>query len=1181
MAANRVIYLIHSHSGIFADRPPTEIPPGVVLLTAAECGTLAQLKDSDQFEQNPVLKEFLLTAPIPETEDGRRDYNMRLFEKGTGAEMGSGEGESLIASFPGELTPDAMASASAEFAFGGMKPGGIFHLYSDAANPRLTSTMIKNVALPFHPRDITQSFKNAVFPTAENVSRALAAPTARAPGALFTAPRNLVGRHTTFDRQTFQFTLSELFEDIKTGGHRFHIKTPDLAKNEYILIIWSGCRRFRVPKFTMSVPIDQRQPYDIFSKLLPIKKIAPNKNGNAVSRISVNAIPIADIFQQDEEGNTPLMAFIKNGKLAAAHRLLERLTDPETPDRPNERTVLRYIATRNLGGQTALAMAKRTSDGLLIHNLQTLSIPDYIIDLHNFPLRRNADDLQLERIQHTPINDLLTVTAYGLTYLMHLIKHEKCDTAAVLIDRLMRNAEQGNKPDGPTIMEYINRQDKDELKALDYAKKRCPSHKLLNILTMFNMSVSNYEKNVMVTTETNAAAEPFESKRKTVVDSTGNYYRIDGNKIVKATLAAAPNAELGGASVMQTTNRNTFRKFSDSTGELPPDTVVTVKVFAGNGEKGYKDGPVQCASFYDIKEIMMDKDILYIIDSSRIRIIEDGIVKTLAGTSRSGSNNGSGLGATFSNPSQLSINPAGELRVVDSDSKVRIIRRSKQAIEFLLHSIADPSLPISEFERLAVDLRYNFNFSLKESLEAHFMESLIDLIQMVRDTPAKCELTVLLLDRFIYDNIIRKVNNKYGILTKTYTTDKIVDDKTLVDLLNIPIQRGIIPTLKELFLRYPESPDFVQYGVACVSYLSYSPAAAQAIVEIDIIDILKKLRFDFLDYPYMCSSIADLFGILSTSEEGKAYFNAQNSEDVRGLVMALLNKNNTNLITNCLIFLTNMVKDAAAPNFTDELVAKVNSILSIHGKDKDIAYNGPKYLSTGRLTDPQKELLVAGGIFLSLLTIFENFGKEVEICENVCVLLAALTTTEPAHVQSRPLIPFLIQCLSTHAKSLIICQNISQTLLNISRTHREWVVGAELALRAALAEHIDGGCPVAETLLGEIGTSGRVNYKLGAANRANLEELGLNQVNAAVRGAAMPAIKRIAERTSDNFKAIQAATGAYGATRRHNANLFPLEPRVGAEGGHRTRKGKKQTARRRTIKIHKNIRNRKSRKIRH
>jgi len=103
-----------------------------------------------------------------------------------------------------------------------------------------------------------------------------------------------------------------------------------------------------------------------------------------------------------------------------------------------------------------------------------------------------------------------------------------------------------------------------------------------------------------------------------------------------------------------------------------------VSAFAGNSEKGAKDGKGAAATFYLPEGLAIDKaGNLYVADcyNNMIRKISPGgIVSTVAGNVKKGSKDGKGKTASFSHPDGLAVDRSGNVYVADvGNNKIRKI----------------------------------------------------------------------------------------------------------------------------------------------------------------------------------------------------------------------------------------------------------------------------------------------------------------------------------------------------------------------------------------------------------------------------------------------------------------------------------------------------------------------------
>ena len=110
--------------------------------------------------------------------------------------------------------------------------------------------------------------------------------------------------------------------------------------------------------------------------------------------------------------------------------------------------------------------------------------------------------------------------------------------------------------------------------------------------------------------------------------------------------------------------------------KISPDGNITA--FAGNGQKGAKDGKGQAAMFYLPEGLAIDHaGNLYVADcyNNMIRkITPDGVVSTLAGNTVKGSKDGKGKSASFSHPDGLAVDRLGNVYVADvGNNRIRKI----------------------------------------------------------------------------------------------------------------------------------------------------------------------------------------------------------------------------------------------------------------------------------------------------------------------------------------------------------------------------------------------------------------------------------------------------------------------------------------------------------------------------
>jgi len=105
-------------------------------------------------------------------------------------------------------------------------------------------------------------------------------------------------------------------------------------------------------------------------------------------------------------------------------------------------------------------------------------------------------------------------------------------------------------------------------------------------------------------------------------------------------------------------------------GAVPPNAYGQVTTFAGNGNIGSADGLGATARFNDPRGLAVDNaNNIYVADNGgdKIRkITPAGLVTTVAGSGTAGAVNATGTNASFTNPTGLTVDAAGNIYVVDS-----------------------------------------------------------------------------------------------------------------------------------------------------------------------------------------------------------------------------------------------------------------------------------------------------------------------------------------------------------------------------------------------------------------------------------------------------------------------------------------------------------------------------------
>jgi len=98
----------------------------------------------------------------------------------------------------------------------------------------------------------------------------------------------------------------------------------------------------------------------------------------------------------------------------------------------------------------------------------------------------------------------------------------------------------------------------------------------------------------------------------------------------------------------------------------------SIEVIAGTGDTGSQDGPAKQASFGDLSNLCHDPNNgkLYILDRNIVRVLNtDGNVKTLAGTTEPGFQDGIGTTARFNFMADCVVDTQGQVLIVDQGNR--------------------------------------------------------------------------------------------------------------------------------------------------------------------------------------------------------------------------------------------------------------------------------------------------------------------------------------------------------------------------------------------------------------------------------------------------------------------------------------------------------------------------------
>jgi hypothetical protein len=1085
------------HGELEADMPPVEIPKGVILINTAVCGKYSYDTPMVDHIRNDQVKEFYLNTPYPRTPDERLAYNQALYKLSLGGFVAH-DVSVYTAAFEGEIVPESKNAPYMILGYA-LPSSGIRRLYVTEVEDANMGARYKALSLPPTSNALATSYKHSVYPSKEQVAGQ--------------DPK-------TYKMRNFHFRLSEVIDDMLTNeGRKFKIPPPELDADgnvvKHVILIDGGCKNFSEHKYTSSIPYSRAGSVSNTRKFGAVTLANGNSytDANAIREVDSKTIP-ALITEVDENGNTRLMAYIQEGRYDAAHRLLVRITTKDDSTRLSPSDILQYIALRNTMGQSAfdLALLANTSRtrtvtdvtavARLLRALQPLSVPIGFMDPQDQPAKKNQNAKAVTTVSRVSTNELLSVSKYGVTYLMALAINQQCDAIHEWLNRMERAVETG-EIDRETLIEYVNKRSIHgvEYSILHNLEQRCPLRRdildrLIPMVTPTQM-VSIYEPGVLVHsvragssnelhptpyrpqyTPVRGVAQLNDSRRRKKVREAGgnvnaeeNQYTIEGTQIIRTS----PRGE---------------------------KTVVS-----GTGEKGFQDGPISSATFHTPVALCYNKGSLYVIDGRRIRVIEHDVVKTIAGGGAKGLQDGDGYQTTFQNPTHIYVTPEGDITVTD-EGATRIVRRISRNISSLLSTLSNSTTSDREFinclDTLRESIIYGGSYTYDELAHLNGIPSLVSILRKNITSEPRCVNLMLALNFLIYHPSNRNIGAR-GLLDMGKPSDILSgfqNSRTIEDNINDSLETDLVPTVLEAVRIHKNSPHvwadalhllvwvtFVEKGkqyikneIGLLPFLDFLHKALRTYARYDLISVcVTTMLASLSEVSEMRAPIADGFfplvlEVLDLTVKAEGYH-------ITAMSVATL----LSTATNCFVIFNNLSNDPAFTSdlFTEEFLYTVLTILNLNSKNGNICKQILLLLDKDVLTYDRMEFLISPpsprsspaipmrvGIMPLFNTIFETHGGNKGICEAACSLAARITTLSEAQLQSRTLVPLLGKCMKDHADSLLICRTASTVLQNISKTNKDWVREVIPQL-AAMATRHEAQCPMASAVLESLGSNSR------------------------------------------------------------------------------------------------------------
>ena len=334
--------------------------------------------------------------------------------------------------------------------------------------------------------------------------------------------------------------------------------------------------------------------------------------------------------------------------------------------------------------------------------------------------RRSSNAHQVTLVAHNTVENLQDVNGDGETPFLKYLQRGNEEAALRVLERLIVEA----RLDRPTLLEYLSKRNRSGVSAFNLLETAGVDSELKKRFSAFGVSadpISEYMPTIFVVTKEGPWVP---------LPPVAHRFTIEGHRIKDKRSG----------------------------------------VLLGSKERGFRDGPIEQASFHTPTALYENKGDLLVIDRCRIRMIRGGRVRTLAGSGARGFKDGPGFSATFHSPTQLRLSAEG-VEVLDGD-RIRIVQPLPPYMRWILTRLRAGTLQ---------DLKQALE-AVKEILaEVSVSPTFIEILQ---------ELKKLLGSDSVNNLILEEIAYIYYRLSKNPVFNKVILEVDIVDTLNHAIVKS-------------------------------------------------------------------------------------------------------------------------------------------------------------------------------------------------------------------------------------------------------------------------------------------------------------------------------------------------------------------------------------------------------